>query len=57
MTRIEEIIEEFQDMEPEFRLELLLDCAEGFPPVPERYRDEAELKSHMVPECQSPVSL
>ena len=57
MTRLEQIIEEFQDMEPEFRLELLLDYAEAFPPLPERYRDEEEQKSHMVHECQTPVSL
>ena len=57
MTRIEEIVEEFQDMEPEFRLELLLDYAEAFPPLPERYRNEEEQKSHMVHECQTPVSL
>jgi len=57
MTRIEEIVEEFQDMEPEFRLELLLDYAEAFPLLPERYRNEEELKSHMVHECQTPVSL
>jgi len=57
MTRIEEIVEEFQDMAPEFRLELLLDYAEAFPLLPERYRNEEELKSHMVHECQTPVSL
>ena len=57
MTRIEEIIAEFQDMEPEFRLELLLDYAESFPPLPERYRSQQEIESHRVHECQTPVAL
>jgi cysteine desulfuration protein SufE len=57
MTRIEEIIEDFESMEPGFRLELMLDYADRFPELPERYRDQAEMESHRVHECASPVSL
>jgi cysteine desulfuration protein SufE len=57
MTRIEEIVEDFEGLEPNFRLELLLDYADRLPPLPERHRNPDELESHRVHECASPVSL
>jgi cysteine desulfuration protein SufE len=57
MTRIEEIVADFESMEPGFRLELLLDYADRLPPLPERYQGREEMDSHRVHECASPVSL
>lgn len=57
MSRLDEIIENFQALEGEFRLELLLDYAEKLPPLPEKYQSVAEKAAHKVPECQTPVSL
>jgi cysteine desulfuration protein SufE len=57
MTRLNEIIESFSNMEPDFRLELLLDYADRLPPIPERYRNQAKLAAHRVHECQTPVYL
>lgn len=50
---LEEIVEEFRSAPPAFRLELLLDYADGLPPLPERLaadRDGLE----QVHECQTP---
>lgn len=57
MSRLDEIIANFQALEGEFRLELLLDYAEKLPPLPEKYQSVAEKAAHKVPECQTPVSL
>ena len=57
MSKIEEIIETFQGLDNDLRLELLLDFAEKLPPVPEEYRSEEQLETHRVHECQTPVSL
>ena len=55
-TGAKEIIEAFQEVPPNLRLELLLEFAEGLPPLPERYADHPELLER-VEECQSPVFL
>lgn len=57
MSRLEEILDNFQALEGEFRLELLLDYAEKLPPLPEKYQSLEEKTAHKVPECQTPVSL
>ncbi len=57
MSRIEEIIADFESMENSFKLETLLDYAERLPEIPARYQGQAELEAHRVHECQSPVSL
>lgn len=57
MSRLEEIMKNFQALDAEFRLELLLDYAEKLPPLPEKYQSAAEKAAHRVPECQTPVSL
>jgi len=57
LTRLDEIIEEFAELEPRERLELLLEFAERLPPLPKRYRAEREAGEHRIPECQTPVYL
>ena len=57
MSRIEEILSDFESMDNSFRLETLLDYAERLPEIPARYQAQAELEAHRVHECQSPVSL
>ena len=55
--RLERIAAEFTDLEPRERLELLLEFAEGLPPLPDRYQAERDAGEHRVPECQTPVYL
>ena len=57
VTKIEKIIENFQGLDNEIRLELLMDYAENLPPVPEVYCTDDQLEKHRVHECQTPVSL
>ncbi len=57
MTKIEKIIENFQGLDNQIRLELLLDYAGNLPPVPEEYRTDDQLEKHRVHECRTPVSL
>jgi cysteine desulfuration protein SufE len=55
--KLDRIVEEFADLEPRERLELLLEYAEGLPPLPPRYQAEKERGEHRVHECQTPVFL
>ena len=55
--KLDRIVEEFADLEPRERLELLLEFAEGLPPLPPRYQAEKERGEHRVHECQTPVFL
>jgi len=57
MSRIEQILESFEGIEPGFRLELLLEYADRFPALPDGYRERENLESHRLHECQTPVSL
>jgi cysteine desulfuration protein SufE len=50
------IVEEFENIEAQFRLELLLDFANLLPELPERYLEHPDLLER-VEECQSPVYL
>ena len=50
------IVEEFENIEAQFRLELLLDFANLLPELPERYVAHPDLLER-VEECQSPVFL
>ena len=52
-----EIAEEFQAVDAQTRLELLLEFAESLPPLPEDYRALRDRGLNMVHECQSPVFL
>ncbi len=52
----QEIIEAFQEVPQNVKLELLLEYSEALPALPERYEDHPELLER-VEECQSPVYL
>jgi cysteine desulfuration protein SufE len=56
-NKLESIIEQFAELEPRERLELLLEFAEGLPPLPERLQSEAQRTEHRVHECQTAVFL
>lgn len=57
MSKINDIIADFQEIDNDFRLELLLDYSEKLPAVPEKYLTKDQIESHKVHECQTPVSL
>lgn len=52
----QEIVEAFQEVPQNVKLELLLEYSEALPVLPERYQDHPELLER-VEECQSPVYL
>ncbi len=55
--RIDAIVEEFAELEPRERLELLLEFAEKLPPLPPEYAAQRDAGMNRVPECQTPVFL
>ena len=55
--KLEEIAELFQSVEPDMRLELLLDYANKLPALPERLREASDSAQHRVRECQTPLFL
>ncbi|MFW6060747.1 MAG: SufE family protein [Phycisphaeraceae bacterium] len=55
--KLNEITDLFQSVEPDMRLELLLDYANRLPPLPERLLAEADSDAHRVHECQTPLFL
>lgn len=55
--KIVELIDEFADLDPRERLELLADYAANFPELPSHLRDSADFDKHRIPECQTPVFL
>ena len=57
MSKLDDIIEVFQSVEPDMRLELLLDYSRKLPPLPQRYHAQRDAGLHFVPECQTPVFL
>jgi cysteine desulfuration protein SufE len=52
----QEIVEAFQEVPQNVKLELLLEYSQALPVLPERYQDHPELLER-VEECQSPVYL
>jgi len=52
----QEILDTFSEVPKSSKLELLLECSQALPELPERYRDHPELLER-VEECQSPVFL
>ena len=57
MQKLDDIIAEFEGLDYQERLELLLDFAEHLPELPEQYRAERDAGLHRVPECMTPVFL
>jgi cysteine desulfuration protein SufE len=55
--RLQAIADEFSDLEPRERLELLLDYAEGLPPLLPELQAARDAGEHRVHECQTPVYL
>jgi cysteine desulfuration protein SufE len=55
MAKLDEIIAEFDGLDFQERLELLLDFAERLPELPEKYRAERDAGFGRVPECMTPV--
>ena len=51
-----ELVEDFADVGPKDRLQLLLELSRELPDLPERYLDAAATMEQ-VPECQSPLFL
>ena len=55
MTKIEEIIEAFQDADYQETLAMLLDYSENLAPLPEKYIKARDAGFNRVPECETPV--
>lgn len=55
-TALQQTVEDFQAMEEQDRLQLLLEFSEELPPLPQHYADHPDLLER-VAECQSPVFL
>lgn len=57
MSKLDEIIAEFQDLDLQERLELLLEFASGLPELPDRFQALRDAGLDRVVECQTPVFL
>jgi len=57
MAAIDDIIEAFQSVDEQMRLELLLDYARRLPELPPELQADAENEDLRVPECMTPVWL
>ena len=57
LSKLSEIIDTFQSVDPEMRLELLLDYSKKLPPLPQRFHAQRDAGLNRVPECQTPVFL
>ena len=56
-AKLESLTGEFADLELRERLELLLEFADGLPPLPPRLQKEKDAGEHRVHECMTPVFL
>jgi cysteine desulfuration protein SufE len=56
-AKLDVAAQEFAELEPRERLELLLEYAESLPKLPARYQAAREAGEHRVHECQTPVFL
>jgi cysteine desulfuration protein SufE len=54
--RLAELVEDFSEIGPKDRLQLLLELSQELPALPERYADAAD-SMEQVHECQSPLFL
>lgn len=55
LPNLDEIIETFQSVDDEMRLELLLDYSRKLSPLPQRLVAQRDAGLHRVPECMTPV--
>jgi cysteine desulfuration protein SufE len=55
--RLDDIIEEFADLDSREKLQLLVDFANGLPPLPPEYEPRKAADNGRVHECQTPVFL
>lgn len=55
--RLDAIIDEFADLDGREKLELLVDFANGLPPLPPEYEARKASEDRRVHECQTPVFL
>lgn len=55
--RLGELIGEFADLDAREKLELLVDFANGLPPLPVDYQARKAVEDRRVHECQTPVFL
>lgn len=55
--RLDEVVDQFQMLEPDFRLQMLLEYSEKMPPLPAELHEAREKGLNRVEECQSPVYL
>ena len=57
LSKLNEILELFQSVDAEIRLELLLDFSKRLSPLPAKYLAQRDAGLNRVPECQTPVFL
>ena len=55
--RLEELVEEFGDLDGREKLELLVEYASGLPPLPPEYAARKAASEGRIHECQTPVFL
>jgi cysteine desulfuration protein SufE len=55
--KVAEIVDEFSDLDGREKLELLVDYANGLPPLPAAYEARKAAEDRRVHECQTPVFL
>jgi cysteine desulfuration protein SufE len=56
-VHVDQIIEEFRDLDPREKLESLVDYAAGLPPLDEDHRLRMAAGENRIHECQTPVHL
>jgi cysteine desulfuration protein SufE len=56
-NRLDELVGEFADLDAREKLELLVDFANGLPPLPAEYESRKAAEDRRVHECQTPVFL
>jgi len=55
INKLEELKQEFDELDVRDRLEMLLDFSDDLPDLPDRYRSRREAGENRVHECQTPV--
>jgi cysteine desulfuration protein SufE len=56
-AKLDQVAQEFADLEPRERLQLLGEFVDRLPPLPERFRADLKRRDHRVHECVTPVYL